>query len=113
MMNKEERKEYAKYPQCPNCENAMVFTFSFPGEEYACLPCNETDEFFPRGERIWRSIKHMSAKKRKWSEELSIIARRIGGGQCAIKVCKNESCDHCKRAADPNYKFIYWKKKQV
>ena len=108
-ITKEKRKGYAEYPKCPNCGNAMVFTMSFKYKEWACLPCNETDEFFPYNPKIWRSIKYMDGKKNKWAEELSVIARRSGGGECAVKGCKEGNCDLCKKAADKDYKFKYWK----
>jgi len=108
-ITKEKREDYAEYPACPNCGNAMVFTMSFPYKEWACLPCGETDEFFPRNKEIWRNIKAMDSKKRKWREELSIIARHIGGGKCAVEGCENGSCELCRKAADKNYQFKFWK----
>lgn len=111
-ITKEKREGYAEYPQCPNCGQAMVFTMAFPYQEWACLPCDEVDEFFPRNTRIWRSIKYMDAKKRKWGEELSVIARRSGGGECAVDGCVNGSCSLCKKARDRNYTFRYWKRRR-
>lgn len=103
-INKDKNEDYGEYPKCPKCGNAMVFTFAFPYKEWACLPCDTQDEFFPRNPKIRRSIKYMDAKKRKWSEELNIIARRFGGGKCAV-----EGCEICKKAADEKYQFKYWK----
>jgi len=105
-MNKEKK---TKYPLCPNCNNAMVWTFAFPYKEYACLPCDESAPMFNGLTKGFRSEKSMNAKKEKWSEELSIIARRIGGAQCAVDGCVNGSCDLCKKSADKNYKFKYYK----
>ena len=70
-MNKEKKVEY---PKCPDCGKAMVWTFSFPHKEYACLPCNRTVPMFNSLEKILRY---------PW----------------------------CKDAANPDYKFEYWKTK--
>jgi len=97
----------SKYPICRMCGNAMVFTFAFRGCEYACLPCDNAVPMFNSLEQEERQESHMKAKKEKWSEELSIIGRRFGGGQCAL--CDDRSCELCKKTDDENYTFKYWK----
>ena len=109
-LNKEERKDYGQYPKCSGCGQAMVFTFAFPYKEYACLPCDIAVPMFHGLEKIWRHDKTMARKKKLWQEDLSVIARRDGGAECAV--CKDESCKYCKNSADENYKFKYWKKNE-
>lgn len=96
-----------EYPACPNCSNAMVFSFAMRGCEYVCLPCYEGVGMFNGQPKLERTVKYMVAKKRKWSLELSIIARRFGGARCAI--CEDKSCNICIATADKNYRFKYWK----
>ena len=96
-----------KYPKCPKCGQAMIFTFAFKFKEYACLPCNETDTFFIRNDKVERNKYYMNAKKKKWGRDLNVIARRFGGAICD---CGDGSCNDCKQAKDENYQFEYWKK---
>ncbi len=105
-MNKEKKVEY---PKCPDCGKAMVWTFSFPHKEYACLPCNRTVPMFNSLEKILRYPESVKAKKKKWQRDLSVIGRTLGGGTCTV--CKDGSCEWCKDAANPDYKFEYWKTK--
>lgn len=109
-ITKEKEENFGEYPACPSCGSAMVGSFALPYKEWVCAPCGTGLPMFNGETKLCRSIKYMDAKKSRWSKELSIICRRIGGGQCAVKGCENGSCDYCKRAADKNYKFIYWKK---
>lgn len=97
-----------EYPACGNCGSAMVFSFAKRGCEWVCLPCDEGEPMFNSQPKLERTIKHMVAKKRKWSLELSIIGRRFGGGECAV--CRDGSCDICIATADVNYKFKIWRK---
>lgn len=113
-LNKEKKKNKIEVPKCPSCGEGMVFTFAFPRMEYACLPCNETDEFFPRNEMIEVSEKEHDKKKKLWSKDLEVIAFR-GGARCGKNHPENEVCKKCKlpkeRAKDTNYKFKFWKSK--
>ena len=85
----------------------MVWTFAFKFKEYACLPCNRTDEFCIKNDIVERNVYYMNAKKKRWSKDLGVIARRWGGAKCD---CRNGSCDDCRRAKNKNYQFEYWKK---
>ena len=107
--NKRVSSEKSEYPECPSCGQAMVFTMAFPYQEYACLPCNETDEFFPKNERVLRSIKYMDAKKKKWSDELHRISciEIVNYGKCTYKE-KNGKCSICD---NKHFQFKYWKSK--
>lgn len=96
-----------KYPICNMCGFAMVWTFAFRGCEYACLPCDNAVPMHNGLDKEERQDSQMKAKKNKWSEELSIIGRRFGGGQCAL--CEDRSCELCKKTDDKNYAFKYWK----
>jgi hypothetical protein len=96
-----------KYPICPECGNAMVWSFAFRGCEYVCLPCDYAASMFNGLEEEERSVNYMNSKKAKWQKELSVIGRRQGGGECAI--CKDGSCEWCKRANDKNFEFKVWK----
>lgn len=100
-------KTKAEYPKCPNCHNAMVFTFSFPHKEYACLPCNETDEFFPYNEKEVRTIKHMDSKKRLWGDELHRIAMLLNGdGARCGRLADTGKCHVCD---NEGFEFKIWK----
>ena len=111
-INKEKKNDEIEVPQCPNCGEGMVFTFSFPRKEYACLPCGKTDEFLPRNNRILVLEKEHNAKKKLWKKDLGVIAYRWGGATCGK--CKNtpRGCRHCRElkigAADKNYKFEFY-----
>lgn len=96
-----------EYPKCPDCGQAMIWTYAFPYKEYACLPCDQTAPMFNGLKKVKRSDKYMYAKKCKWQNDLTVIARTIGGAGCGV--CKNGSCKYCKMANDKNYKFKYWK----
>lgn len=96
-----------EYSACPNCNNAMVFSFAKRGCEYVCLPCDEGEPMFNSRPKLKRTVKHMQSKKRKWSLELSIIGRRFGGGECAV--CADYSCDICMATADKDYQFKIWR----
>lgn len=101
-----ERKSVSKigeYPECTSCHNAMVFSFAIRGNEWVCLPCYEGVGMFNSRKKLTRTIKYMDAKKKKWNEELSILARRFGGGTCAI--CDDYSCDLCIKTLDKSYQF--------
>ena len=90
-----------KVPKCPKCGNGMVFTFAFPYKEYACLPCDETDEFFPDNEMIVIDKQSHKALKDLWGKDLHRIAIEHGA------VCDNGfDCDICN---DETYKYMYWK----
>ena len=108
-LNKEKKKSKSEYPQCSNCNNAMVWSFAFIGCEWVCLPCDYAVPMFNGLKKIYRNDEAMADKKRKWQEELSVIARRHGGGSCGVDGCKNGSCKLCKKTADKNYKFKIWK----
>lgn len=97
----EEKK--SEYPECPRCEQAMVWSFAMSGCEYVCLPCWEGVPMWHGRPKLERSDRYMAEKKRKWSTELSIMARRWGGASCAI--CDDGSCWLCKLTDDKGYKF--------
>ncbi len=91
-------------PKCPVCGEGMVFTFAFPYMEYACLPCNQVDEFFPRNERIEVSDEEHDAKKKLWAADLNKIALLEGGAHCE-KCDRAMSCDDCKKTLAHEYEF--------
>ena len=107
-ITKETRNDYGQYPACPLCDQAMVCTFSFPGNESACLPCDTLAPMFNSLEKVWRQDRTMAKKKKLWSEDLSVIGRRIGGATCAM--CEDGKCKYCKNASNKNYQFKFWKK---
>lgn len=98
--------ETKEYPACPSCGNAMVYSFAMMCCEYVCLPCYEGVPMFNSEPKLERSVAHMDAKKREWSMELSIIARRFGGARCAL--CDDASCEICLNTANPDYRFKIW-----
>lgn len=92
---------YIRVPKCPKCGNGMVFTFAFPYQEYACLLCNETDEFFPKNEMVNMDKEVHRALKDLWAKDLHRIAIEHGA------ICDNGfDCEICN---DENYKYTYWK----
>ena len=109
--SKTKQPERREYPQCPECGQTMVWTFAFPYNEYACLPCDIKAPMFNGLKKVERSVKYMSSKRNKWEKDLSVIARRTGGGSCSL--CVDGSCDWCIRANDKDYQFEFWKKNET
>lgn len=107
-LSKDRNDDHQDYPSCPDCGQAMVVSFALPYKEWVCAPCGTGLPMFNGQPKVRRSIKYMKSKKRSWSKDLSVIARRIGGARCAE--CEDGSCEYCERAADKDYKFVYWEK---
>jgi len=91
-------------PECPECGRGMVWTFAFPYNEYACLPCGTMDEFCCRGSRIEVDKQANERKKVRWDEELHVIAIRNGAE------CIRKDCEWCGKDEDRQYKFKYYLK---
>lgn len=75
-------------PKCPTCKEGMVSTMSFPGKEYACLPCGTSDEFFCHNERIEVEDTIIEDKIEKWGDDMHVLGVTIGGGKCTAEDCK-------------------------
>jgi hypothetical protein len=104
-MNLEEKQQIktrAEYPLCSN-GHAMVWTFAFDYNEYACLPCKEVAPMFNGRRKAERSIAYMDAKKSRWSDDL----HRLGTGKCIAK-SKGKICKVCDTQ---DYKFKFWGQK--
>lgn len=70
-----------RHPICSECNKPMVPTFVFAYNEYACLPCNTKDEFFPRGfgrELTAGERGGVTRRKNLWGDELHRIGTTIG-----------------------------------
>lgn len=89
-----------RLPRCPKCSECMVFTMCFPYKEYACLPCNTTEEFCCEKEEF--SKKEHDKKKKKWGKEIHAIAIK-NGAECGVE----GDCDLCDN--QDNYKFKFWR----
>ncbi len=99
-----------RHPICPKCKKPMVPTMAFAYQEYACLPCNTMDEFFPRG--FGRDLtagekSGVTRRKKLWADELHKIGNLQGGGRC-VKKSGGKPCHVCD---DPDFKFKYWRSK--
>ena len=99
--------EKGEYPLC-KCGQAMVWSFALNGNECVCAPCRHGEPMFNGRDKVLRNIYYMNAKKAKWGDDLTVVARRISGATCAM--CKDKSCRWCKITEDKNYKFKYWGK---
>ena len=99
------KKNTEKYPQCHKCGQAMVWTFAFAFNEWACLPCNTKAPMFNGLEKVKRNVYYMNRKRKLWEEELHKIAITKGGASC-LKKEKGESCGVCD---NKDFKFKIWK----
>lgn len=107
-----------RVPKCPKCGQMMIFTFVFPYQEYACLPCGEKDEFLARNEMIEVSEKEHDKKKKLWGKDLEVLTWRLNGsgvncGDCEKKINEGD-CETCRwgkeQAKNKDYKFEFYKR---
>lgn len=104
MTKKTAGPEMVELPVCPSCNGPMIFTFAFRGKEFACLPCNETDEFFCMNDKRMFPKEEVEALREKWSDDLHRIGATYGGGTCTKAVCG---------ICPPHpYEFKFWKVKK-
>lgn len=95
--------DIVRRPRCPNCNGIMVFTFSFPGQEYACVPCGTTEQFLCKREEFPGSEEDQLIMK--WAADLIWIGIRWGGGTCQAH---NKS--DCRTCAPDGYVFKFYRK---
>ena len=94
-------------PECPQCNNAMIFSFCIAYKEYICIPCGTSEEFLNGLETTETTQKKEDALKKKYSADLDRLAFTLGGATCSkCNSSKGNNCKHCKFPDE----FKYWNK---
>lgn len=95
-------------PECPSCGEGMVWTFAFPGKEWACLPCNQHEPMFNGLPKIQVAEEQIDHKKESWSRDLHVIALRYGGGRCiSEREFDSQPCPQGLCPIEDDYQFEY------
>ena len=101
------KEEIIHRPECPDCNNPMIFSFCIAYKEYICIPCGRSAEFFHGLEKIETTQKKEDALKKKYESDLDRLAFTVGGANCGK--CNSSAGNNCKNCTFPD-EFLYWDK---